>query len=125
MSTDAVRAGLAEALSQLRGDLGDEIALELCTLFLRNTPDLLLAMRSGLSTDDARAVGRAAHELKSTAATLGAHALARVCADLEALAANDPAPSLAPLVDAADRAFEGARDALGAITAEVRAAAGR
>jgi two-component system sensor histidine kinase/response regulator len=124
VSTDAVRAALVDAVSQLRSDLGDEIALELCTLFLRNTPDLLRAMRTGLASDDPHAVGRAAHELKSTAAALGAKELCHTCRELEALAATDSVTVLAPLVDSADRAFVSARDALAAVASELRAAAG-
>lgn len=120
MSSDSVRPGLVEAVSQLRSDLGDEIALELCTLFLKNTPDLVGAMRTGLASDDARGVGRAAHELKSTAAALGAHELALACADLEALATSAATAALDPLVDAAARAFEDVRDGLAALVAELR-----
>lgn len=112
MTSEAVRVGLVEAVGQLRADLGDEIAQELCGLFLKNTPELLKAMHDGLTNGDARAVGRAAHELKSTAATLGANELARACADLEARAAKEPAAALAPRIDAARASFADARDVL-------------
>jgi HPt (histidine-containing phosphotransfer) domain-containing protein len=43
-------------------------------------------LRSGLESSDAESVRRAAHTLKSDAATFGASALAEVCAELEATA---------------------------------------
>ena len=56
--------------------------------FTDDAPARLAEMRQGLASGDSELVRRAAHTLKSTAATLGAPVLAAGCADLEARAAS-------------------------------------
>ena len=107
-----VPSEMVVAVEQLRADLGDDIMLELVGLFLTNAPELLASMRAGIASLDARAVGRAAHELKSTAASLGCTALARQCADIEASAPTAPVSSLAAPVANAESLFAEARAAI-------------
>lgn len=104
---------IREAVEQLRADLGPEIASELCGLFLKNTPQLIQTMRGGLASNDARDVGRAAHELKSTAATLGANDLAAQCGLVEQRARTAAAADLA---DPVDRIEEGFNEVSGVLT---------
>lgn len=116
-----VASGIDEAVAQLRADLGDEIALELVGLFLTNTPELFTAMRAGLTASDARAVGRAAHELKSTSATLGALALRDRCAEIETLATSKaPASELSGPVDQAEASYVTTRGVLERVAASLR-----
>jgi HPt (histidine-containing phosphotransfer) domain-containing protein len=70
---------------------------ELIQQFLEDAPGLLAAIDEGMGAGDAQAVHRAAHTLKSNAATFGALELADRCRELE-LAAKDGA-----LSDADDR----------------------
>jgi len=73
-------------LDQLRDDLGGQTALdEVITTFLDRTPAALAALRDAAARGDAPAIGRAAHLIKGTSATIGAHALAQQCAEVEAL----------------------------------------
>jgi len=86
------------AIENLRQLGGDEFVAELVQTFLADAPDLLAA----LQCSDARDVRRAAHTLKSNAATFGATRLADLCLDLEAQAgAGDvtAAPELAAEID--------------------------
>jgi HPt (histidine-containing phosphotransfer) domain-containing protein len=89
VSTDHVNnpaldpAGVA-ALVDLLGDDPGALA-ELVEAFLEEAPLRLAELESGLGSGDAALVGRAAHTLKSNAATFGAVALEGVCRDLEAL----------------------------------------
>jgi HPt (histidine-containing phosphotransfer) domain-containing protein len=54
--------------------------------FAEDAPGLIAQLGDALSADDARTALRAAHTLKSNAATFGASALSALCADLEARA---------------------------------------
>ncbi|MBK7538367.1 MAG: response regulator [Myxococcales bacterium] len=76
-------------LEALQADLGEDnplLVTSLIDLYLADAPQLLGKLRTGLSDGSADAVYRAAHTLKSTSATLGAHGLAALCARLEELA---------------------------------------
>jgi HPt (histidine-containing phosphotransfer) domain-containing protein len=57
--------------------------------FAEEAPAALSELRSGLESGDRDAVRRAAHTLKSNAATFGATELAELCAHLETRAAAD------------------------------------
>ena len=67
--------------------MGDdhEALAELVDAFLEEAPLRLAELESGLASEDAALVGRAAHTLKSNAATFGAVTLEGVCRALEAL----------------------------------------
>jgi GAF domain-containing protein/DNA-binding response OmpR family regulator len=75
---EAVLARLAD------GTGGDEgFVSELIEQFVADAPRLVAAARAGLDAGDAEEVRRAAHTLKSNAATFGAHALAGRSRELE------------------------------------------
>ena len=77
-----------EALDRLIETAGGdpEFVGVLLDSFNDDAPAILEELRGGLSADDDATVRRAAHTLKSNAATIGATALAALCADLEARA---------------------------------------
>lgn len=58
------------ALARLGGD--EELLLELCQIFLQESPELLVKLRRAIVDGDARAVMRAAHSLKGELGYLGA-----------------------------------------------------
>lgn len=80
----------AATVHKLREELGGEadVMRELIDTFLGEAPRLVDAMREGLARGNVRELHRAAHSLKSTAATFGARALSRMCRDLEDLTAR-------------------------------------
>jgi CheY-like chemotaxis protein len=77
----SVLARLAESMG---GD--DAFVAELIEQFVTDSPALVAAARKGLETGDADEVRRAAHTLKSNAATFGANELADRSSRLEAAA---------------------------------------
>jgi PAS domain S-box-containing protein len=77
----------ASALQRLVEMLGDESALgELIDTFLAEAPNLVSTVRRAVADGDADDLRRAAHTLKSNAATFGADTLAELCRKLEDMA---------------------------------------
>jgi PAS domain S-box-containing protein len=77
----------ASALKRLVETLGDEAALgELIGTFLDEAPKLLSTLRIAVRENDADDLRRAAHTLRSNAATFGADTLAELCRRLEGMA---------------------------------------
>lgn len=64
---------------------GAEFINELIDTFLEDTPKLLAEMKTALAAGDADSFRRAAHSLKSNAATFGADPLAQLAKELELL----------------------------------------
>ena len=71
----AVDAAVLDRLAESMGG-DDAFVAELVEQFVADSPALVAAARSGLETGDAEEVRRAAHTLKSNAATMGANELA-------------------------------------------------
>lgn len=72
-------------------------------------------LRAAISTDDPLALGRAAHEIKGLAATIGAHAVAAQAARLDELATSATAQVRAVLAQALQREVDILAAALGAL----------
>ncbi|MGH2930261.1 MAG: response regulator, partial [Solirubrobacteraceae bacterium] len=77
--TDAPIGLDAAALESLRELGGAEFLAEVVEVFLADAPALIASVRSSLERRDAEELRRAAHTLKSNAATLGAPAFAELC----------------------------------------------
>jgi HPt (histidine-containing phosphotransfer) domain-containing protein len=74
-------------------------------IYLRETPALLLAMRKATERGDAVALRRAAHNLKSGSANLGAVCLAELCRGLEAEAFSGDLARAPQQVDAIETEY--------------------
>jgi two-component system, sensor histidine kinase and response regulator len=72
-------------LAELMASTGDDIAFvrELVETYLADTPTQLEAMTAAVDADDADALVRPAHTLKSSSATVGAMRLSAVARELE------------------------------------------
>jgi HPt (histidine-containing phosphotransfer) domain-containing protein len=72
-------------LADLLASTGDDPAFvrELLETYLAETPDQLAAIRAAIEADDADALVRPAHTLKSSSATLGAMRLSALARELE------------------------------------------
>jgi GAF domain-containing protein/DNA-binding response OmpR family regulator/HPt (histidine-containing phosphotransfer) domain-containing protein/HAMP domain-containing protein len=84
------------AFERLRATMGPGFLGELVGTFLEDSQELVAAMRRALAEQDIDVFRRAAHSLKSNAASLGAARLAALARDLEALARSgslDGAPA--------------------------------
>jgi GAF domain-containing protein/CheY-like chemotaxis protein len=102
------------ALTRLsEGTGGDEgFVSELIEQFVTEAPDLVAGMRTGFDAGDADGVRRAAHTLKSNAATFGANELAAGCAALEDAAKRGELGEAAASLDAIARQLDVVRAAL-------------
>ena len=80
MSAHEIDANTFEALKEMSG--ADFIG-ELVDTYLEDSPKLIRELQSALQAGDAEAFRRAAHSLKSNAATFGAARLAQQAKDLE------------------------------------------
>jgi GAF domain-containing protein/CheY-like chemotaxis protein len=92
------------------GDAG--FVSELIEQFVADTPALIVAARDGLARGDAQEVRRAAHTLKSNAATFGAHGLAERSRALEEAAKNGALEDGPERVDELARQLEIVSEAL-------------
>lgn len=95
-------------LSDLRSvGEGDAVLTELLGIFLRDSPERVRAMRS---YGDRAAIGREAHKLRGSAATLGFPALASACARVEDATAGEGDVSFA--IDEVERLYLVTKDAI-------------
>jgi GAF domain-containing protein/DNA-binding response OmpR family regulator len=107
---EAVLARLADGTG---GDAG--FVSELIEQFVADTPGLVAAARAGLDGGDVEEVRRAAHTLKSNAATFGAHTLAGRSRELEDAAKRGTLDDASAQVDAMARELDTVREALPAV----------
>jgi HPt (histidine-containing phosphotransfer) domain-containing protein len=112
-------------LTEVLETTGDDIAFvrELVETYLADTPTQLEAMTAAVESDDAEALVRPAHTLKSSSATVGAMRLSSVARELEmdGRSGSLEAPVRAKL-EAAHSEWQAAADAfaawLGRVTPE-------
>jgi hypothetical protein len=95
----------------LMTEIGAAPARDLVEIFLADAEQRLATMRELAGSGDAKTLGRAAHSLKSSAATFGLDRLAALAREIESVAATAPAARLAALVEAAASALGGGRSA--------------
>jgi HPt (histidine-containing phosphotransfer) domain-containing protein len=95
-------------LARLIADTGDdtEFVRELIDTFTESAPPLLAELQSALAAGDAVTVHRAAHTLKSSAASLGALRLADEAAGIEVAAKGGELPPEAASADLARTVHE-------------------
>ena len=91
--------------------------------FVEAVPPIAAAIHAGCDNNDADAMWRAAHSLKSSAGALGAHQLATRCAEIEAAGRNSGIESARALVVGLDADLDAAIRGLRALIEEHHAAA--
>jgi CheY-like chemotaxis protein/HPt (histidine-containing phosphotransfer) domain-containing protein len=93
-------------LGHLHDALQDEdVVIELVATFLESAPATVAELSDSLEQADAERLRRAAHTLKSNAATFEADALATLCRQIEQLAAEGHVAEAGPLVQQAVEEF--------------------
>jgi GAF domain-containing protein/CheY-like chemotaxis protein/HPt (histidine-containing phosphotransfer) domain-containing protein len=109
----------ASVLDRLAESMGgdDAFVTELIEQFVTDSPALVAAARRGLEAGDAHEVRRAAHTLKSNAATFGANELADRSSRLEAAAKAGRLDDGLAQIEAIDEELGRVHTALGASTA--------
>jgi HPt (histidine-containing phosphotransfer) domain-containing protein len=75
--------------NELKASTGADYIGELIDAFVDDAPDLFAQMKSALANKDPESLRRAAHSMKSNAATFGAMKLSLLAKELESLARED------------------------------------
>jgi HPt (histidine-containing phosphotransfer) domain-containing protein len=104
-------------LAELMASTGDDIGFvrELIETYLADTPMQFEAMTVAVEADDAAALVRPAHTLKSSSATVGAMRLSATARELEMAGRSGSLDAAAHAgLDAARAEWQAAADALGA-----------
>jgi CheY-like chemotaxis protein/HPt (histidine-containing phosphotransfer) domain-containing protein len=110
--------GVLDRLLETTG--GDpEFVGVLLETFAEEAPALLEELRGALSADDAETARRAAHTLKSNAATFGATALAALCAELEARARDGDLSNGPQFVQRIEESYASVEAELGALRVQL------
>jgi PAS domain S-box-containing protein len=100
------------ALERLRATLGDDGSGQLVDAFLAEGPKLISALGLALDRGDPDGLRRAAHTLKSNAATFGASALAEISGALETIGAAESLEGAPELIARAASEYEQVRSVL-------------
>jgi HPt (histidine-containing phosphotransfer) domain-containing protein len=85
---------------------------ELIDVFLERASPRLAAIRDAIDQEDAEALERTAHVLKSSSAQMGVVPLAQLCADLEALGRSGTTTGASDLIESLTSTYQQARVAL-------------
>jgi HPt (histidine-containing phosphotransfer) domain-containing protein len=104
-------------LLELRATTGDDVGFvrELVQTYLGDTPSQLDAMTAAVEADDAAALVRPAHTLKSSSATVGAVRLSSVARELEMAGRSGTLePTTRAALESARSEWQAAEDALAA-----------
>jgi CheY-like chemotaxis protein len=99
-------------IERLQQTLGGVSTRELIGTFLIEAPKLLATIRAAVERDDPESLRRAAHTLKSNAATFGAAQLSELARRIERLAEEASTTGASELVAEAEREHERARPVL-------------
>lgn len=108
------------ALAHLRRQGGPGLVRAIVEVFCEDTPGRLRMGRSGVEANDLDATRRAAHSLKSTAATVGAVRLHAVSERIERLAADQETGAVTALLAEWESNFAEARRDLTAAIGAIR-----
>jgi len=97
---------------ELKQMSGDDFINELIDTFLEDAPNMIADIKSGLSTNNADIFRRAAHSLKSNAATFGASQLAALAKELEMIGKENKLNETGSRLKALEEAYESVRSGL-------------
>jgi len=97
-------------LNRLMGDR--ELAREIVTCFLEETPRQLAALSARLGTGDLPAAERLAHSIKGAAATVSGDALSKVAQEMEMGGRAGNLQAMSAKLANLERQFQAARDAM-------------
>ena len=100
---------------ELKQMSGDEFINELIDTFLEDMPKMIEEINSGLAANNADIFRRAAHSMKSNAATFGASQLAALAKDLEMLGKENRLHETGDRLRALEEAYESVRNELKAL----------
>ena len=104
-------------LRDIAGDDDTDFMLDLLESYRSNTPDLLAEIEIAFGQGNVEGLGKAAHQLKSSSATIGCQAFSARCGALEKACKTGATDrdALAPLADAIQHAYPSIDAAVGAL----------
>ena len=108
--SDAVDMAVLQSFEDAQGEGEPDLIVELIDLYLEDTPHRVADIREALAKTDGLSLGRAAHGLKGSSASLGATQVAAICEELELKAHNVPFQEVATIVTRLEREFERVRE---------------
>jgi len=97
---------------ELKQMSGDDFINELIDTFLEDAPKMIAEIKSGFATNNAETFRRAAHSMKSNAATFGASQLAALAKELEMLGKENRLHETGNRLEALEEAYESVRNEL-------------
>jgi len=97
---------------ELKQMSGAEFIDELIDTFLEDAPKIIEEIKSALGTNNVDSFRRAAHSIKSNAATFGASQLSVLAKELEMLGKENKLHETGDRLKALEEAYESARDEL-------------
>jgi HPt (histidine-containing phosphotransfer) domain-containing protein len=100
---------------ELKQMSGDDFINELIDTFLEDAPKLIAELKSALEAKNTDTFRRAAHSMKSNAATFGASQLAALAKELEMLGKENKLHETGDRLRALEEAFVSARAELGSL----------
>jgi len=100
---------------ELKQMSGEDFINELIDTFLEDAPNLIEEMKSALNDNNAEIFRRAAHSMKSNAATFGATELSALAKDLEMLGKENKMQGSGDRLKSLEQAYGAARQELEAL----------
>lgn len=97
---------------ELKEMSGDEFINELIDTFLEDAPKMIAEIKSAYASSDVDSFRRAAHSMKSNAATFGASQLAALAKELEMLGKENKLHETGDRLKALEGAYEDVRSEL-------------
>jgi len=97
---------------ELKEMSGDEFINELIDTFLEDAPKMIAEIKSAHASNNVDVFRRAAHSMKSNAATFGASQLAALSKELEMLGKENKLHETGDRLKALDEAYESVRNEL-------------
>ncbi|RYG72917.1 PAS domain S-box protein, partial [bacterium] len=101
-----------ERWNELQSEIDTELLVDLCQLFLVETPQLLQALNDSMVAGDAKAVGQQAHKIKGSCATMGAMRMTAKCREIEAAVEGGHLVECFPLAESLSTEYDAVRLAL-------------
>lgn len=112
---DVLDQSALDSLRELQEDEEDDLVKELIEIYIADAPGYIADIFSAIESANAHTMERAAHTLKGSSASLGAHLLAAACLEMEKLGRSGSVEGAHELLARVEREFERARRALGAM----------
>ena len=100
---------------ELKQMSGEDFINELIDTFIEDAPTMIAEMKSALEGDDADTFRRAAHSMKSNAATFGANELAELAKELEMLGKDNKLNETGDRLKSMEEAYASAKEELEAL----------